>query len=72
MAEETYQHVQTRYGEIAKRTGVTVHDKEDDIAQAFGYSADDLRALPDKANLGLSCGNPVARANIKEVPHPDM
>ncbi|KAF7125579.1 hypothetical protein CNMCM5793_001796 [Aspergillus hiratsukae] len=66
MSEETYQHVQSRYGDIAKRTGVTVHDKEDDIAKAFGYSAEDLRALPDKANLGLSCGNPVAHANIKE------
>ncbi|KAH1272283.1 hypothetical protein KXV81_000862 [Aspergillus fumigatus] len=44
----------------------TIHDKEDDIALAFGYSAQDLHALPDKANLGLSCGNPVAHANIKE------
>ncbi|KAF7162576.1 hypothetical protein CNMCM5623_007822 [Aspergillus felis] len=66
MAEDTYQQVQSRYGDIAKRTGVTVHDKEDDIALAFGYSAKDLRALPDKANLGLSCGNPVPHANIKE------
>ncbi|GFF54796.1 putative arsenite methyltransferase [Aspergillus lentulus] len=66
MAEDTYQHVRSRYGDIAKRTDVTVHDKEDDIALAFGYSAKDLRALPDKANLGLSCGNPVAHANIKE------
>ena len=70
MAEDTYQHVRFRYGDIARRTDVTVHDKEDDIALAFGYSAKDLRALPDKANLGLSCGNPVAHANIKEVPDP--
>lgn len=68
MAENTYQHVRSRYGDIAKRTGTTIHDKEDDIALAFGYSAQDLHALPDKANLGLSCGNPVAHANIKEVP----
>ncbi|KAM0105725.1 hypothetical protein ACP6JB_008640 [Aspergillus fumigatus] len=66
MAENTYQHVRSRYGDIAKRTGTTIHDKEDDIALAFGYSAQDLHALPDKANLGLSCGNPVAHANIKE------
>jgi arsenite methyltransferase len=66
MPDDTYQHVRSRYGDIAKRTDVTVHDKEDDIALAFGYSAKDLRALPDKANLGLSCGNPVAHANIKE------
>ncbi|GFG18801.1 arsenic methyltransferase Cyt19, putative [Aspergillus udagawae] len=66
MAEDTYQQVQSHYGDIAKRTHVTVHDKEDEIAMAFGYSAKDLRALPDKANLGLSCGNPVAYANIKQ------
>lgn len=72
MAEDTYQQVQSHYGDIAKRSRVTFHDKEDEIALAFGYNATDLRALPDKANLGLSCGNPVAYANIKQVPDPDM
>ncbi|EAL91117.1 arsenic methyltransferase Cyt19, putative [Aspergillus fumigatus A1163] len=66
MAEDTYQQVQSHYGDIARRTRVTVHDKEDEIALAFGYNAKDLRALPDKANLGLSCGNPVAYGNIKQ------
>ncbi|KAK9607390.1 hypothetical protein V6Z93_000937 [Aspergillus fumigatus] len=66
MAEDTYQQVQSHYGDIAKRSRVTFHDKEDEIALAFGYNATDLRALPDKANLGLSCGNPVAYANIKQ------
>lgn len=72
MAEDTYQQVQSHYGDIAKRSRVTVHDKEDEIALVFGYNAKDLHALPDKANLGLSCGNPVAYANIKQVPDPDM
>jgi SAM-dependent methyltransferase len=36
------------------------------IATAFGYGADDLAALPDGANMGLSCGNPVALASLKE------
>jgi SAM-dependent methyltransferase len=35
------------------------------IAEAFGYSADDLAALPVGANLGLSCGNPTATANLR-------
>jgi SAM-dependent methyltransferase len=35
------------------------------IAEAFGYSADDLAVLPDEANLGLSCGNPTATANLR-------
>ncbi|KAI9036915.1 uncharacterized protein KD926_001159 [Aspergillus affinis] len=39
---------------------------EDSLARAFGYSAEDLASLPEKANLGVSCGNPVAVAGIKE------
>ncbi|QRV81733.1 methyltransferase domain protein [Ceratobasidium sp. AG-Ba] len=33
------------------------------IATAFGYTADDLKLL-DGANMGLSCGNPIATANL--------
>ncbi|PYH88341.1 putative arsenic methyltransferase Cyt19 [Aspergillus ellipticus CBS 707.79] len=55
-------------GAIAQRTRDTrvQQDPEDKIARAFGYSATDLSSLPETANLGLSCGNPVAYANIKE------
>lgn len=31
----------------------------------LGYSADDLSAVPDGADLGLGCGNPSAIANMK-------
>lgn len=34
------------------------------LAQGVGYSADDLAELPDGANMGLSCGNPVALASL--------
>jgi SAM-dependent methyltransferase len=34
------------------------------LAISFGYSADELAALPEGANLGLSCGNPHALAAI--------
>ena len=36
------------------------------LAQAVGYDADSLRNLPDGANMGLSCGNPVAIAALRE------
>jgi arsenite methyltransferase len=36
-----------------------------DLAQQIGYSAEDLSALPEGANLGLSCGNPGALAALK-------
>lgn len=37
----------------------------DQVAQAIGYGANDLAALPEGANLGLSCGNPTALASLK-------
>ena len=37
-----------------------------DISKAVGYSHDDLAVLPDGANLGLGCGNPVAFALLKK------
>lgn len=36
------------------------------IASAFGYSAEELNQLPAEANMGLSCGNPLALAGIRE------
>jgi len=36
------------------------------LAQAVGYDAKTLAKLPDGANMGLSCGNPVAIAALRE------
>jgi SAM-dependent methyltransferase len=36
------------------------------LAEAVGYTAQSLASLPDGANMGLSCGNPVAIAALKE------
>ena len=36
------------------------------IASAFGYSEDELNQLPSEANMGLSCGNPLALAGIRQ------
>ena len=43
------------------------HDTQAEIAMAFGYTQEELKGIPDRANLGLSCGNPVALASLKEV-----
>ena len=37
----------------------------DELARQIGYSAEELAALPEGANLGLSCGNPAALAALK-------
>jgi SAM-dependent methyltransferase len=36
------------------------------LAEAIGYNAQSLANLPDGANMGLSCGNPVAIAALQE------
>ena len=35
------------------------------ISRAVGYSAEDVGSVPDGANLGLGCGNPVALASLR-------
>jgi len=37
----------------------------DALARRLGYRRADLEALPEGANLGLSCGNPTALASLK-------
>ena len=37
----------------------------DQISAFLGYSQEDLKTVPDGANLGLGCGNPQAIASIK-------
>ncbi len=36
-----------------------------EISQGIGYSEADVNAVPEGANLGLGCGNPVALASLK-------
>jgi SAM-dependent methyltransferase len=35
------------------------------IAEAFGYTPEELASIPAEANMGLSCGNPTATANLR-------
>lgn len=37
----------------------------EEISQKMGYTAEELASIPDGANMGLSCGNPQAIANLK-------
>jgi len=37
-----------------------------DISKKIGYAEDEIKAVPEGANLGLGCGNPVALASLKE------
>ena len=41
------------------------HDGVGAVAEAFGYSAEELASIPAEANMGLSCGNPIAFASLR-------
>ena len=66
MPEDIEQAVRDRYGAVAQSELSSADDGVRAVAEAFGYSADELAAIPDDANMGLSCGNPTAMANLRE------
>jgi arsenite methyltransferase len=37
-----------------------------DISKKIGYADEDIQSVPEGANLGLGCGNPVAVASLKK------
>lgn len=69
----THQKVQDAYGKIASigggccgpQSGCCGGGRVAEIAQGVGYSDAELATLPEGANLGLSCGNPTAMADLK-------
>jgi len=41
-------------------------DLAEDISRRIGYSEEEITGVPEGANLGLGCGNPVALASLRE------
>ncbi|GAI18693.1 unnamed protein product, partial [marine sediment metagenome] len=41
-------------------------DLAQNISKSIGYTEEELEAVPEGANLGLGCGNPVALASLRE------
>jgi len=41
-------------------------DLAEEISKKIGYTEDELKAVPEGANFGLGCGNPLALINLKE------
>ncbi|HJU82818.1 MAG TPA: arsenite methyltransferase [Holophagaceae bacterium] len=73
-AKTIHQTVQEAYGRIAAGAGSCCGPassccgggaESESLAKALGYSAQELAAIPDGANLGLSCGNPTGLASLK-------
>jgi arsenite methyltransferase len=73
--EEIKKNVRDRYGRVAKEGSSCCQPtasccggaKETDmISKSIGYTDQDLKAVPEGANLGLGCGNPLALASLRE------
>jgi len=62
---EVLESVRSKYGAVAESTLSTNHAGVKAVAEAFGYSADELTSIPAEANIGLSCGNPTATAHLR-------
>src|SRR3989442_6553864 len=75
-SESVRQTVREGYGKIAQTGGsccgsnVSCCGSDEAastaLARQVGYTLEDLSALPEGANMGLSCGNPNALALLKE------
>jgi len=73
--EEIKQYVRDRYARAAQQgssccqpaTSCSGGGKGTDvISKSIGYTDQDLKAVPEGANLGLGCGNPLALASLRE------
>jgi SAM-dependent methyltransferase len=64
MAEQVLETVRSKYAAVATSELSTEHAGVKAVAEAFGYSAEELTSIPAEANMGLSCGNPTAIASI--------
>jgi ubiquinone/menaquinone biosynthesis C-methylase UbiE len=67
--------VREKYGELARTersccqaadTASCCCSLPNEVSKQIGYKDDELNAVPQGANLGLGCGNPVAIASLKE------
>jgi arsenite methyltransferase len=71
--QRIHESVKKAYGRIASSGGGCCGPQSsccgggraDDVAKGVGYSDAELATLPEGTNLGLSCGNPTALAELK-------
>ncbi len=63
---QTIEHaVKEKYGAVAASSLSNTHAGVQAVAEAFGYSPEELASIPAEANMGLSCGNPTATAHLR-------
>ena len=65
MSDTITRAVKEKYGSVALSGLSTEQSGVRAVAEAFGYSPEELAMIPSAANMGLSCGNPTATANLR-------
>jgi ubiquinone/menaquinone biosynthesis C-methylase UbiE len=65
MSEKIEQAVRSKYGSVATSNLSSEMGGVRAVAEAFGYSQEELSSIPAEANMGLSCGNPTATAHLR-------
>jgi SAM-dependent methyltransferase len=65
MSKTITEAVKAKYGAVATSGLSSAHEGVKAVAEAFGYSPEELASIPAEANMGLSCGNPTAFAGLK-------
>ncbi len=82
MDSEIKKNVREAYGKVARERGsccppsqpsgsspsscCSKDESDDSASKVVGYTAAELSTLPEGADMGLGCGNPVALASLKE------
>src|SRR5262245_35055964 len=66
MSETIIRAVKDKYGTVATSGLSSDHEGVQAVAQAFGYTPEELASSPAEANLGLSCGSPTAFASLRD------
>ena len=65
MSETITQALKSKYGSVAVSGLSSDREGVKAVAEAFGYSPEELASIPAEANMALSCGNPTATAGLK-------
>lgn len=65
MSSPIEEAVRQKYGAAAASSLSNEHEGVRSVAEAFGYTPEELASIPAEANMGLSCGNPTATANLR-------
>jgi SAM-dependent methyltransferase len=65
MPDDIVRQVRSKYAAVAGSGLSGDHAGVRAVAEAFGYTPEELASIPAEANLGLSCGNPTAFASLR-------